>query len=219
MDNPDAGPTPLPPGPFGCILADPPWSFLTYGKKRTTPHRGENEHYLTMTALELRELPVATVAAKDCALFMWVVGSHYDEAIELGKSWGFRFITGDVLVWCKTARRNVQFGFYPPETVHRIGMGYWSRKQSETCMLFARGKPRRLSKGVRQIIEAPRREHSRKPDEQYPRIEALVAGPYLELFARQGQPGWTAWGNQSNKFENAGVIEGDAKYNTGVLTA
>lgn len=191
----------LPPGPFACILADPPWSFLTYGKKRTTPHRGAEEHYSVMTAEDLRALPVEGVASKDCALFLWVVDSHLDEAIELGKAWGFEFKT-IAFIWCKTTQRAKQFGFFPPETVHRIGMGYWTRKQAEICLLFTRGKVRRIGKGVRQIIEAPRREHSRKPDEQYARIEALVDGPRLELFARQPWPGWTAWGNQTDRFSS-----------------
>jgi N6-adenosine-specific RNA methylase IME4 len=189
----------LPAGRYAVILADPPWSFLTYGKKRTTPHRTVEDHYLTMTAEDLRAMPVLDVAAKDCALFMWVVDSHLDEAIELGKAWGFEFKT-IAFIWCKTTQKAKQFGFFPPETTHRIGMGFWTRKQAEICLMFTRGKVKRIGKGVRQIIEAPRREHSRKPDEQYARIEALVGGPYLELFARQAWPNWSAWGNETEKF-------------------
>lgn len=192
----------LPPGPFGSILADPPWSFMTYGKKRTIPHRGAAEHYLTMTAEDMRALPVASVAARNCALFMWVVDSHLAEAVDLGRAWGFDFKT-IAFIWAKTSKRNAQFGFYPPETTHRIGMGYWTRKQAEVCLLFTRGKPRRIGKGVRQIIEAPRREHSRKPDETHLRIQQLVSGPYLELFAREARPGWAVWGNQADKFTGA----------------
>lgn len=195
---------PLPAGPFGCILADPPWSFLTYGKKRTTPHRTAEDHYATMTAEELRSMPISEVAAKDCALFMWVVDSHLDEAIALGKAWGFEFKT-IAFIWCKTTKAGApgQWGFFPPETVHRIGMGYWTRKQAEICLLFTRGRVRRIGKGVRQIIEAPRREHSRKPDETHARVRQLVGGPYLELFAREPREGWTVWGNQTDKFEAA----------------
>lgn len=191
----------LPEGPFGCILADPPWSFLTYSKTRTTPHRTAEDHYGTMTAEELRAMPVDAVAAKDCALFMWVVDSHLDEAIELGKAWGFDYKT-IAFIWAKTTKAQApgQFGFFPPETTHRIGMGYWTRKQAEVCLLFTRGKVRRVAKGVRQIIEAPRREHSRKPDETHQRVMALVDGPYLEMFAREPREGWTVWGNQTDKF-------------------
>jgi N6-adenosine-specific RNA methylase IME4 len=82
-----------------------------------------------------------------------------------------------------------------------MGTGYWTRANPEPCLLFTRGKPKRLSSAVRKLLIAPRREHSRKPDEQYDRIEELCAGPYLELFARQVQPGWTAFGNQTDRFD------------------
>ena len=167
---------------YGAILCDPPWAFETYGKKHTTPHRGASDHYTTMTFEGLKSLELS--AAPDCALFMWAVDSHLEEAFALAKAWGFSFKT-IAFVWSKG----------------RIGMGYWTRKQTEVCLLFTRGKPRRLGKGVRQLIDAPRREHSRKPDEIYGRIEALVSGPYLEMFARQRWPGWDAWGNETTKFD------------------
>ena len=192
----------LPDGQFGAILCDPPWSFLTYGKKRATPHRTAEDHYQTMTHDDLVQIPVLSAAGKDCALFMWVVDSHLDAAIDLGKAWGFDFKT-IAFIWAKTTQKPKQFGFFPPETTHRIGMGYWTRKQAEICLMFTRGKPRRIGKGVRQIIEAPRREHSRKPDEIHERIEALVAGPYLELFARAPKKGWAVWGNETDKFREA----------------
>lgn len=194
--------TVLPSGPFGCILADPPWSFLTWNGKAGTPHRGAHDHYAVMSAADLRLLPVAASSARDCALFMWAVDSHLDVAIRLGEAWGFEFKTV-AFVWTKLLETAAQFGFFPPEPRHRIGMGFWTRKQAELCLLFTRGTPKRRSKAVRQIIASPRREHSRKPDEQYERIEALVAGPYLELFARHTRPGWTAWGNEVGKFGEA----------------
>lgn len=192
----------LPPGPFGCVLADPAWGFLTYGKARVTPHRTEADHYATMTHAELLALPVADVAAKDCALFMWIVDSHFDEALALGAAWGFKFKT-IAFIWLKETANGRQLDFFKGESDPRISMGYWTRKQAEICLLFTRGKPKRLSKAVRQVIRDPRREHSRKPGEQYARIEALVGGPYLEMFARQARPGWVAWGNQVDRFEAA----------------
>lgn len=194
----------LPDGKFGCILADPPWAFLTYGKKHTTPHRGASDHYGTLTLPQLSQIPVGDLAAPNAALFMWVVDSHLDEGLALGRAWGFGFKT-IAFVWCKTSGNGKLPGFHSPQTVHRIGMGYWTRKQTEICLLFTKGKPRRISKGVRQIIEAPRREHSRKPDEQYERIQQLVGGPYLELFARQPWPDWVAHGNQTDKFEDINI--------------
>ncbi len=197
-------PGPLPAGPFGVILADPPWSFLTWGKRRTTPHRGADEHYGTMTGDDLFAMPVGALAARDCALFLWVVDSHIAEALALGQAWGFQ-CKSIAFVWLKRSAldaRQVTM-LRPIAPPARIGMGYSTRKQAELCLLFTRGKPRRLSKGVRQVIEAPRREHSRKPDEVHGRVQALYGGPYLELFARARRPGWTVWGNQVDRFGEA----------------
>lgn len=189
----------LPEGPYFAILADPPWSFLTYTGSGT-PHRTEEDHYPVASVDEMRDLPVADIAAKDCALFMWVIGSHLDQALSLGRAWGFKYIT-DAFVWVKVGKND--------PSVRPISMGYWSRKQTETCLLFTRGKPKRLDAGVRQLIEtddhviyASKREHSRKPDEQYDRIERLVAGPYLEMFSRQSRDGWDSWGLETGKFDS-----------------
>lgn len=176
---------PLPSGPFGAVLADPPWGFTTYSKKNLAPARGV-QPYDVMSLTDIKALPVADVAAKDCLLFMWTVSHLQAAAIDVARAWGFQPVSV-AFVWDKG----------------RMGMGYWTRQEVEICHLFKRGKPRRLSRGVRSLIRAPRREHSRKPDEQYERIEALVSGPYLELFARQARPGWTAWGNEVGKFEAA----------------
>jgi len=182
----------LPRKHFGCILADPPWAFRTFSGKNSTPHRCAEDHYRTMPLAEIAALPVQELAAKDCALFMWSVDSHIDQAIELAKGWGFGFKTR-AFTWRKLTSTGAT----------KIGMGYWTRKQTELCFLFTRGSPKRLSMGVRELIDAPRREHSRKPDEQYERIESLVSGPYLELFARAARPGWAGWGNEIDKFEAA----------------
>lgn len=174
---------------YGCILADPPWSFRSWSGKTGTPHRTANDHYSTTATGALKDIPAADWAADDCALFMWVVDSHVDQALALATAWGFEFKT-IAFVWLKLTVNGLP----------KIGMGYWTRKQTETCLLFTRGAPKRKDMGVRQLIQAPRREHSRKPDEQYERIEALVDGPYLEMFARQRRPGWDVWGNEVDKF-------------------
>ncbi len=193
----------LPSGPFGCILADPPWAFRTFSGENMTPHRCAEDHYRTMELTEMAALPVGDVAAKDCALFMWTVGSHIKESFELAEAWGFTFKT-DAFYWLKTRLFDaMQVDWIDGDVPEpRIGFGYWTRKQVEPCLLFTRGKPARLSAGVRQAIVEPRREHSRKPECQYDRIEALVGGPYLEMFARQARPGWQAWGNETEKFTN-----------------
>ena len=179
---------------YGAILTDPPWSFKTWSGKTGTPHRTANDHYMTVPEAGLASMPVADMAAPDCALFMWVVDSHMDEALRLGAAWGFKFKTV-AFVWAKTTHLGNPM----------IGMGYWTRKQTESCLLFTRGKPARRSKGVRQLITSPRREHSRKPDAIYERVEALVGGPYLEMFARQRREGWDSWGNEVDKFSTAAL--------------
>lgn len=175
----------LPKSHFGCILADPPWSFRTYGKKDVAPARSA-QPYSVMSLADLKELPVGDVAARDCVLLMWTVSHLQDEATDVARAWGFT-PKSVAFIWDKG----------------RVGMGYWVRQEAEICKLYTRGKPKRLDASVRQMIRAPRREHSRKPDEQYARIERLTGGPYLELFARQAWPGWTAWGNEVGKFDAA----------------
>jgi N6-adenosine-specific RNA methylase IME4 len=170
---------------YGAIMIDPPWPFKTYSKDKALPCRTEDQPYPAMALHEIAGLPMPDLAAKDCAVFLWRNASLPDMPAILARLWGFRLVTDDVFVWDKGG----------------IGMGHWTRKQSETVSLMCRGRPKRLSGGVRQIIQAPRREHSRKPDEIYNRIESLVGGPYLEMFARQQWPGWDSWGNETDKFK------------------
>lgn len=191
----------------GVVLADPAWSFITH-TGQGTPHRTEEDHYAVMSLAELQGLPVADLAAKDCALVMWVIGSHLDQALALGRHWGFTYKT-DLFTWVKVGKKD--------PAVRPISMGFWSRKQTETALLFTRGAPKRLDAGIRQLFEtdehviyAPKREHSRKPDEQYDRIERLVAGPYVELFARHQRPKWSSWGNQVTKFNPTTLDADDA---------
>lgn len=192
----------LPRDHFGVIYADPPWHFRAYSKDAGgAPHRTSDNPYATVEVSEMMEWPVADLAAKDCALIMWVIGSHLNQALRLGETWGFRYVT-DLFTWVKTGKND--------PAVRPIGMGYWSRKGVEQALLFTRGSPKRLDAGVRQLIEAddhlihtPKREHSRKPDEAYGRIERLLDGPYLELFARTERPGWSAWGNEVGRFSTA----------------
>lgn len=183
---------------YAMILCDPPWSWVNYAGKGSAPHRTEDAPYSVMTLDELKELPVGQLAKKDCVLIMWIIGSHLKQAIQLGESWGFEF-KSDCLTW-------VKIGKHDP-SVRPITMGKWTRKQVEMALIFSKGKPKRIGKGVRQLIEAdeiiyePRREHSRKPDCQYERIEALVEGPFIELFARHHRDGWASWGNETVKFD------------------
>lgn len=201
---------PIPPGPFGLALVDPPWAFRTFNGRRRTPtqkrFREAEDHYPTMSVAEMAALPVGDAMAKDAAIAMWVVGSHCDAALELGQAWGFRFAT-DLFYWLKqklVAADQIDLftGDIPPP---RMSMGYYTRKQLEPCWLFTRGRGLKVrAHDVRQLIIAPSTGHSRKPPEQYARLERLFGDvPRIELFARSRRAGWDAWGNEVGKFEDS----------------
>lgn len=187
---------------YGVIYADPPWAFKTFSEadRGVVPHRTEEAPYQPMTRDELLALPVSEIAAKDCILHLWVISSHVDQAFELAAQWGFTFKSLG-MVWVKTQKGD-------PE-VPKMGMGMWFRQEAEVCLLFTKGKPTRIGKGVRQTILEPAREHSRKPEAAYERIEALTAGPYVELFSRASRTGWDAMGNERGKFDVLDPIEAE----------
>lgn len=191
----------LPRGHFGAILADPPWHFEVWSLAPTSDVRHPSKHYKTMTTEEICSLSVAGLAAPDCVLFMWIVWPMLEHAMETIGAWGFKYKTCG-FAWIKADAS--QTDMFPDDMPVWPGTGYWTRANSEVCLLASRGKPKRLNADVRQGIIAPRREHSRKPDGIHERIERLVAGPYLELFARQRRPGWTVWGNEVGKFDDKG---------------
>lgn len=197
----------LPHKKFAAIYADPPWHFKTYnekGRKRSPdwrPFKGSPSlHYDTMGAEAIRALPVAEVAADDCCLFLWICWPLLAEALELIEAWGFTYKTC-AFSWTKAHAGQVEM--FQDDNPVQIGMGYWTRSNSEVCLLATRGKPKRVQADVRQAIIEPRRQHSRKPDCVYGRIERLVPGPYLEMFARTTRTGWVSWGNQVGKFREA----------------
>jgi N6-adenosine-specific RNA methylase IME4 len=179
----------LPQHHFGAILADPPWRFDVWSGKGTA--RAADNHYQTMTMREIARLPVDELAADDCVLFMWMVWPSLPAALRIIDAWGFEYKTC-AFSWMKAD----PYRLFADDKTPFAGMGYWTRANTEACLLAARGKPKRLNADVRQGIIAPRQEHSRKPDEIHGRIERLVGGPYLELFARRPHPGWTVWGNE-----------------------
>jgi N6-adenosine-specific RNA methylase IME4 len=171
---------------YAVILADPPWTFATYSRKGKG--RSAEAHYDCMSFADIKALPVADWAAPDCALFLWVTDPSLPQALEVLSAWGFTYKTV-AFTWVKTTKDGTGFP---------IGCGYWTRANPEQCLLATRGRLQRLSRAVPQLILAPRREHSRKPDEVYGRIEALVSGPFLELFARAPRAGWDGWGHEVN---------------------
>lgn len=180
---------PLPTGTFSAILADPPWHFTTRSSKGRD-RCPDARHYQTMTLDDIIDLPVGDLAADDCMLFLWVTDwltpATQDQLLT---AWGFTYKTV-AFYWTKCK----------PSGAEHVGTGYYTRANPEQCLLATKGHPKRLSRSVRKWIHAPVREHSRKPDETYERIEQLVAGPYLELFSRTNRPGWTSWGDQSGMF-------------------
>ena len=182
---PAAGPSfpPLPPGPFGVIYADPPWDYrgqLQHAGPGSGDTGGAVRHYPTVTSAQLAALPVVEVAAEDCLLFLWATNPHLDQAIALGRAWGFRWATV-AFVWDK----------------ERVNPGFYTLSQCELCLVFKRGRiplPRG-SRRERQLVRAERGPHSTKPEEVRRRIERMFPEqPRIELFARRHSPGWTAWG-------------------------
>jgi N6-adenosine-specific RNA methylase IME4 len=182
---------------YGALLVDPPWRFAVWGRRSS---RDPERHYPTHETDKIAELPVGELAADDCCLFMWFSWPMLPDALNLIEAWGFEYKT---CAFCWVKGNATQLEFFTEETKADMTLGYWTRANSEACLLATRGKPKRLDAGVRQGIIEPRREHSRKPDCVHGRIEKLVAGPYLELFARAPRKNWTVWGNETAKFAGA----------------
>lgn len=191
---------------FRTILADPPWHFEVWAEHikdtavnpgaRCSTNKKLNErlaasHYAVQKSDWIQTLPVAGICDTDCVLFLWSVWPMMPEALETIKAWGFTYKTLG-FDWVKVNA----------DGSPRINLGYWTRANSEPCLLATRGKPKRMDKGVSQVIVSGLGEHSEKPEEQYTRIERLVEGPYLELFHRPRnglfppREGWTFLGNE-----------------------
>jgi N6-adenosine-specific RNA methylase IME4 len=186
----------LPRNHFGAIYADPPWQWMPWSAKGLGD-RATSNHYTTAPIDEIAALPVGDLATDDCALFLWVAWPQLVDAVNLIARWGFEYKTC-AFSWIKAHAGQIEL--FRDDFDVQVGLGFWTRANSEVCLLATRGKPKRLNADVRQAIIEPRREHSRKPSCVYERIERLVAGPYLELFARNTRPGWTSVGNETGKF-------------------
>lgn len=190
---------------FGVIYADPPWHWKPWkeyasggGNAVVAGARATERHYKTMKIEELGALPVGDLAAKNCVMLLWATPPLLLKALWLMERWGFAYKTIG-FSWLKAdgASRDL-FPAMPRQADMKLG--FWTRSNGEVCLLGTRGKPKRLHADVRMGIIEPAREHSRKPDCVPARIERLVAGPYMELFARTERPGWTSWGDQVGKF-------------------
>jgi N6-adenosine-specific RNA methylase IME4 len=187
---------------FSVIYADPPWTFKTYSKKGRG--RCPDAHYDVMSLDDLKNMreDIDKLAAKDCALFLWATDPMLPLAIDIVGCWGFDYKTV-AFYWVKLNKK-ASVGNLTVESFF-TGLGYWTRANAELCLLATRGSPKRKSRSVKRLVIAPRREHSRKPDEIYEHIENLMDGPYLELFARNTRRGWKAVGDQTDLFDRGSV--------------
>lgn len=203
------------PGSYAAIVADPPWHFRArtpLQMSNWTSRRDAEKHFTVMGTEDIMRLPVRDLAAPDAHLFLWVTGPCLPQAFEVIHAWGFRY-SAVAFTWVKLKRsHNPHQLRVLPSMEHdlHVGLGLTTRKNAEFCLLARRGNARRLSKKVREIIMAPVREHSRKPDEAFARVEQYCAGPYADLFSRESRPGWTCWGNEAGKFDHKGYAsDGD----------
>lgn len=176
---------------FATVLADPPWQFQNKTGKVAPEHKRLNR-YSTMTLEDICALPVANVCADTSHLYLWVPNALLPEGLRVLAAWGFQYKAN--LVWHKVRKDGGPDG---------RGVGFYFRNTTEIILFGVRGKnARTLAPGRSQvnIIRSMKREHSRKPDEQYGIIETCSPGPYLELFGRGPRKGWTTWGNQAEEY-------------------
>lgn len=174
-------------GGFKTVLADPPWRFANRTGKVAPEHR-RLDRYGTMDLEEIKALPVGEATAKDAHLYLWVPNALLLEGVEVLQAWGFRYVSN--IIWAKRRKDGGPDG---------RGVGFYFRNVTEPILFGVKGSMRTLApaRSTVNMIETRKREHSRKPDEQYDLIESCSPGPYLEMFARYARPGWSAWGNES----------------------
>ena len=175
---------------FATILADPPWQFQNRTGKVAPEHR-RLARYSTLSLNEICSLPVEPVCCSTAHLYLWVPNALLPEGIRVMEAWGFGYKTN--IVWHKIRKDGGPDG---------RGVGFYFRNVTEVLIFGVRGSnARTLAPGRRQVnyIATRKREHSRKPDEQYDIIESCSPGPYLELFARGIRRGWLMWVNQANQ--------------------
>ena len=171
---------------YNIIYADPPWKF---SNKNTggNMNSGAEKKYNVMSLKDICNLSIHDITDNNCMLFMWWVGSMPEEALQVVRSWGFKIKVMDCFTWVKKTKNWKDF----------FGMGFWTRKQTENCLLAIKGKPKRVNASVRQIVRDYNMEHSKKPNEVRKRIVILCGDlPRLELFAREKKEGFDVWGNE-----------------------
>lgn len=178
---------------FHTILADPPWRF-TNRTGKVAPEHKRLDRYKTMSLGDISSMPVHTLAIDPSHLYLWVPNALLPEGLAIMKSWGFNYKTN--IIWQKIRKDGGPDG---------SGVGFYFRNTTEILLFGVKGKnARTLAPGRSQVnvIRTRKREHSRKPDEQYKIIESCSRAPYLELFARNKRDGWVSWGDQSDMYSN-----------------
>lgn len=176
---------------FNTLLADPPWQFQNRTGKMAPEHR-RLSRYATLDLPAIQALPVAAAAADTAHLYLWCPNALLPEGLAVMAAWGFRYKAN--VVWHKVRKDGGSDG---------RGVGFYFRNVTELLLFGVRGRnARTLQPGRTQVnlIATRKREHSRKPDEQYALIESCSPGPYLELFARGARPGWVGWGDQAEVY-------------------
>ena len=176
---------------FATVLADPPWQFQNRTGKMAPEHK-RLQRYPTMSLQEIKDLPVEVIVEDTAHLYLWVPNALLAEGMQVMEHWGFTYKTN--IIWYKVRKDG------GPD---RRGVGFYFRNVTEIILFGVRGKnARTLQPGRSQenIISSRKREHSRKPDEQYELIESCSPGPRIELFARGPRKGWFVWGNQAEEY-------------------
>lgn len=172
----------LPKKKYKIIYADPPWKYADRGCQGTMQN-----HYDGMELEDIKRMKINEIADKDCILFIWVTYPMLKEGLELIESWGFKY-KSIAFQWIKLNKSGKGYFF---------GLGRWTRGNSECCLLATKGKPKRISASVFQLVFSPLTKHSKKPSIIREKIIELVGDlPKIELFARQRFEGWDAWGNE-----------------------
>jgi len=185
---------------YRVVIADPPWDFKSNSRAR--PGRNARRHYDCLSLADIVALPVKDHVADDCALFLWITGPMLVTGAHLAlmKAWGFK-PSGMGFVWIKLNPKAPHEDVIIVSRDLATGGGFTTRKNAEFCLIGKRGRSVRESAAVHEVIIERRREHSRKPNKFYRRVQQYSRGPYLELFARQSRPGIDTWGAESTKFD------------------
>jgi N6-adenosine-specific RNA methylase IME4 len=173
---------------YDVVVVDPPWPFKTWSQ--AGEGKSASKHYRIMTLADIMALPVRELLKPDAVVLLWTTGAMLEKAVAVMQAWGITYKTE--LAWRKVTRNGKV----------RMGCGFWARTMHEPILLGTVGKPPKFT--LPSCFDGIAREHSRKPDEFYRRVEQYCEGPYVDLFAREQRPNWDAWGNEISKFSNGG---------------